>query len=68
MNGITHFPSPRQRECLRQIAALAAEFHLSAMQTQAVKRKALREMAEGRSNAVAVMHARRALHAGPFSA
>ena len=65
MATLTPFPTTDQRQVLRELEALSAEFHLSAEQRQRVKSRFLATVQEGRSTAVAVAEARREMHGRP---
>lgn len=62
MPTITPFPTPDQRQVLRELDGLAAEFSLSAEARQRVKSRFLDTVRQGRSTAVAVGEARRVVH------
>jgi hypothetical protein len=64
---ITPFPTPDQRQVLRELDSLASEFRLSPEQRQRVKLRFLATVHEGRSTAVAVAEARRELHGRPHT-
>lgn len=62
MASITPFPTPDQRQVLRELDGLAAEFHLSAEQRDRVRSRFLDTVRQGRSTAVAVGEARAVVH------
>lgn len=63
--NVTPFPTAHQREVLRQLDSLCADFRLSPQQAQRVKARYLATEREGRSTAVAVAEARREMHGRP---